>query len=82
MAASRALAASCPALSEHGTDLLPPLADLPAVSVDIALAVARQAQTEGVAAPGSEEDLRYEIERSRWHPIYPRIEPVDERGLS
>jgi malate dehydrogenase (oxaloacetate-decarboxylating) len=81
MAASRALAAACPALSSERSDLLPSLSDLPALSADIAFAVARQAQTEGVAEACSEDDLRYDIERARWHPIYPSIEPVAEDAL-
>lgn len=81
MAASRTLAAQCPALSNESADLLPLLDDLPRVSVEIATAVGLQAQAEGVAAPTSEGELRDRIERYRWHADYPSIEPVDESAL-
>ncbi|MBI1180202.1 MAG: oxaloacetate-decarboxylating malate dehydrogenase [Alphaproteobacteria bacterium] len=78
MAASRALAAASADPACAG--LLPPLAELPSVSVEIAFAVARQAQADGVAEPCSEDLLRFEIERHRWHADYPAIEPVDEQA--
>ena len=81
MAASRTLAAQCPALSNESTDLLPALNDLPRTSVEIAVAVALQAQADGVAERMTEEELRYQIERYRWHADYPAIEPVDEGAL-
>ena len=81
MAASRTLAAQCPALSNESTDLLPALNDLPRTSVEIAVAVALQAQADGVAEPMAEDELRYQIERYRWHADYPAIEPVDEDAL-
>jgi malate dehydrogenase (oxaloacetate-decarboxylating) len=82
MAASRALAAQCPALSNASADLLPPLGELPRTSVEIAVAVALQAQADGVAAPCTEDDLRARIEACRWKADYPAIEPVDERALT
>ncbi|MEN3974125.1 NAD-dependent malic enzyme [Emcibacter sp. SYSU 3D8] len=82
MAASRTLAAQCPALSNESADLLPPLDDLPRTSIEIAVAVGLQAQADGVAAPISEDELRYQIERYRWHADYPVIEPVDEQSLT
>lgn len=82
MAASRALAAQCPALSNASADLLPPLGELPRTSVEIAVAVALQAQADGVAPPRTEDDLRARIEACRWKADYPAIEPVDERALT
>ncbi|MGE0667596.1 MAG: NAD-dependent malic enzyme [Sphingomonadales bacterium] len=81
MAASRTLAAQCPALTNESADILPPLNDLPWVSVEIAVAVGMRAQAEGVAEPTSEDELRYQIERRRWHADYPVIEPVEESAL-
>jgi malate dehydrogenase (oxaloacetate-decarboxylating) len=81
MAASRTLAAQCPALSNESADLLPALNDLPRTSVEIAVAVAQQAQADGVATVTSEEELRAQIERYRWQADYPAIEPVDETAL-
>lgn len=81
MAASRTLAAQCPALSNEGADLLPRLDDLPRVSVEIAAAVGMQAQADGVAGPADEAALRDRIEQYRWRADYPVIEPVEESAL-
>ncbi len=81
MAASRTLAAQCPALSNEGADLLPHLNDLPRLSVEIAVAVGRQAQAEGVATPTSEDELRAQVEQRGWRAEYPVIENVDESAL-
>lgn len=81
MAASRTLAAQCPALSNESADLLPLLDDLPRVSMEIAAAVGMQAQAEGVAEPCSEEELRHRIGQRGWHADYPVIEYVEESAL-
>lgn len=81
MAASRTLAAQCPALSNESADLLPPLGDLPRVSIEIAAAVGMQAQADGVAEPSGEDALRRRIEHRRWKGDYPVIEYVDESAL-
>jgi malate dehydrogenase (oxaloacetate-decarboxylating) len=81
MAASRTLAAQCPALSNESADLLPRLDDLPRVSVEIAVAVGMQAQADGVAGPSDEAALRDRIEQYRWRADYPVIEPVEESAL-
>ncbi len=81
MAASRTLAAQCPALSNESADLLPMLNDLPRVSMEIAAAVGMQAQADGVAEPTTEEALRARIEQRRWRAEYPAIEQVEDSAL-
>ncbi len=81
MAASRTLAAQCPALSNEGADLLPHLDALPRTSVEIAFAVGRQAQAEGMAPPSSDDALRARIETQLWRADYPVIEYVEESAL-
>jgi malate dehydrogenase (oxaloacetate-decarboxylating) len=81
MAASRTLAAQCPALSNEGADLLPHLNDLPRTSVEIAVAVGRQAQAEGIAPPSSDEELHARIDARLWRADYPVIEYVEESAL-
>lgn len=76
MAASRALGNSSPALTSESGGLLPPLSALPALSVEIAYAVARQAQAEDLAPLLSEDETRAAIETRRWRPVYPELKPV------
>ncbi len=74
MAAAGALAQNAPALSDPEGALLPPLSEVRTVAMDIAVAVARQAQKEGLADASSEADLRARLEAKRWQPVYPRLE--------
>ena len=71
LAAARALAANSPALKDSSTSLLPPLRDLRRVAAQIALAVATQAQKDGVAAKLGEDELRQRITATQWTPAYP-----------
>jgi malate dehydrogenase (oxaloacetate-decarboxylating) len=70
MAASNALAECSPVVTGEGDAVLPPLKDIQAVSRKIALAVAKQAQAEGLALETSEEMLQAAIERNFWMPNY------------
>jgi malate dehydrogenase (oxaloacetate-decarboxylating) len=69
MAAARALAALSPA-RKGGERLLPPVDELRAVAIDIAAAVARQAQRDGVAAPCDDAELERRIRAQVWEPVY------------
>lgn len=72
MAASRALAENSPlAYSDTGA-LLPALSDVRDLSKAIALAVARQAQADGVALSSSDEAIEASVERNFWFPRYRR----------
>ena len=70
MAAAEALGHCSPALKDPEAALLPPLDRARAVSSDIAFAVARQAQAEGLAEATSEEEVRRLIAVKRWRPLY------------
>ncbi|KQQ68155.1 NAD-dependent malic enzyme [Pseudomonas sp. Leaf127] len=70
MAASNALAECSPIVTGEGDAVLPSLKDIQQVSRKIALAVAREAQVEGLALETSEEVLLAAIERNFWVPEY------------
>ena len=69
MAAAKALAGLSPA--KYGeSHLLPPVSALRKVSREIALVVARQAQSDGVAQRLSEDELSRRIDAHVWEPVY------------
>ncbi|EFW81281.1 NAD-dependent malic enzyme [Pseudomonas savastanoi] len=70
MAASNALAECSPMVTGQGDAVLPPLKEIQQVSRKIALAVAKEAQAEGLALETSEEALLEAIERNFWLPGY------------
>ncbi|MCT8973089.1 NAD-dependent malic enzyme [Microbaculum marinisediminis] len=70
MAAAEALMEVSPALSDPHGSLLPPLKDIRTVSRHIAVAVARQAQQDGVADPMTPEKLEQAIDQTMWTPAY------------
>lgn len=72
MAASRALAESSPLAHSDTGALLPALSDVRDLSQAIAIAVARQAQADGVALSSSDEAIQAAVERNFWFPRYRR----------
>lgn len=70
MAASRALAEGSPLAREGQGALLPSLSQVRALSEDIAFAVARQAQDDGVALKSSDQVIRESVKRNFWFPRY------------
>ena len=79
MAAARSLAELSPAARGEGERLLPPVAELRAVSRTIACAVARQAIADGVAPSRSVSELDARIDAHVWEPVYRpyRHRPLD-----
>jgi malate dehydrogenase (oxaloacetate-decarboxylating) len=76
MAAAHALAAAVDA-TNPGDSLLPPLTDIRAVSRSIAIAVAAQAQAEGLAPATTPEELERLVDDTTWWPKYrPYIRPA------
>ncbi|MDE1163433.1 MAG: NAD-dependent malic enzyme [Acidobacteriaceae bacterium] len=69
MAAAEALAALSPTVKNPTAPLLPPLDTLREVSQAVALAVGRQAATEGLAAVRGE-DFEIALRASVWNPVY------------
>jgi malate dehydrogenase (oxaloacetate-decarboxylating) len=72
MAAAKALAALSPARLDPEASLLPPLGEIRSVSAAVAVAVARQAQADGVASPCDAETLDRKIRAEVWEPAYRR----------
>jgi malate dehydrogenase (oxaloacetate-decarboxylating) len=70
MAAGKALAALSPARNDPKARLLPPVDQLRAVSIDVALATAKQAQIDGVADACDESELLPRIMAQVWEPVY------------
>ena len=71
LAAARALAEQSPAREDPTAPLLPPVAELRRVAVEIAMAVGFEAQRSGHALPTSPEELRERILATQWVPRYP-----------
>ncbi len=78
-AAARALADCSPARRDPGRELLPPLEGLRDVVRDIALAVAGQAQRDGVAGPLFAAELERRVAANFWSPHYPRYVRAGKR---
>ena len=70
MAAGKALADLSPTKKDKTGRLLPPVDELRAVSVAVALAVARQALDDGVADACGEKGLLQRIHALVWEPVY------------
>jgi malate dehydrogenase (oxaloacetate-decarboxylating) len=75
LAAARALAGASPAQADPTAPLLPPLDQIVPVSRRVALAVAAEAQAEGLIAGASAEDLERTIAARWWEPRYRRMRP-------
>jgi|CZKC01.1.fsa_nt_gi malate dehydrogenase (oxaloacetate-decarboxylating) len=77
LAAARALAEQSPALKDSSAPLLPPLKKIREVAVEIAFAVALEAERLGLGTqPDSAESLRARILAAQWLPAYPRYVPA------
>ena len=70
MATSETLAASSPLANTGQGELLPPLTGISALSKQIAFAVGKVAQDQGLALEISDERLRELIDRNYWLPEY------------
>jgi malate dehydrogenase (oxaloacetate-decarboxylating) len=74
LAAARAVA-DLVDISTPGAPLLPQVADLRETSVAVAAAVARAAQTEGVASAALDADLTGQVRALMWEPRYRPVRP-------
>ena len=75
MSAAEALSNCSPALVDPQGSLLPPLDDIRKVSRKIAVAVALQAQLDGVADAISQKQLQQSIDANGWEPRYYSLIP-------
>jgi malate dehydrogenase (oxaloacetate-decarboxylating) len=71
IAAARTLAEHSPALKDPAAALLPALEDLRSLAVEIAFAVAQEAQRSGMAPALDCSSLRSQILACQWSPAYP-----------
>jgi malate dehydrogenase (oxaloacetate-decarboxylating) len=71
LAAARALAECSPARTDPSAPLLPPVSQLRAVAVEIAIAVGKEAQRSGHAPASTLEELRAKVLEAQWTPAYP-----------
>ncbi len=70
LAAARTIAELSPAKRDPRANLLPPLAELRKLSFQVAIAVAKQAETEGLARPLPDQDLTAAVKSNMWEPLY------------
>ncbi len=70
LAAARAIAERSPAKHDPEANLLAPLVDIRELTFQVALAVARQAQNEGLSDQMSETDMAAAIKAKMWEPVY------------
>jgi malate dehydrogenase (oxaloacetate-decarboxylating) len=70
MVAARTLAGLSPTVKDKKGRLLPPVTEIPSVSIAIAIAVAEQARKENVAELGPDEDLEQAVRANVWRPDY------------
>ncbi|HTZ01483.1 MAG TPA: NAD-dependent malic enzyme [Xanthobacteraceae bacterium] len=70
LAAARTIAEFSPAAHDPQANLLPPLIDIRKLSFHVALAVAKQAQAEGLADPRPDEILAATVRDKMWEPLY------------
>ncbi len=72
LAAARTVAEFSPARQDPNANLLPPLVEIRKLSFHVALAVAKEAQAEGLADSMSDEDLVATVRAKMWEPLYAR----------
>jgi malate dehydrogenase (oxaloacetate-decarboxylating) len=70
LAAARTIAELSPAKYDPQANLLPPLAELRMISLQVAIAVAKQAESEGLAHPVPDQDLPAAVKSMMWEPLY------------
>ncbi len=70
LAAARTIADLSPAKRDPSANLLPPLAELRKISLQVAIAVADQAESEGLTHPVADHDLSAAVKSMMWEPLY------------
>jgi len=70
LAAARTIADLSPAKRDPRSNLLPPLADIRKVSLAVAIAVAKQAEREGLAQSVPDQELGAAVASMMWEPLY------------
>ncbi len=70
MVAAKALVACSPAIKDPAANLLPPLADIRKISLEVAIAVAKEAVASGFAPLHTDEQVEKMIHANVWEPVY------------
>jgi malate dehydrogenase (oxaloacetate-decarboxylating) len=70
LAAARTIADLSPARHKSEANLLPPLVELRKISFHVALAVAKQAIAEGLAATHTDAEIAAAVRSKMWEPVY------------
>jgi malate dehydrogenase (oxaloacetate-decarboxylating) len=71
LAAARTIASLSPAKHDPHANLLPPLAESRTISLQVAIAVANKAASEGLARPSTnDDDLAAAVKSMMWEPLY------------
>ena len=70
LAAAHVVAAKSPAIDDPGANLLPPLRQIRELTFHVAVAVGKQAQTEGLIRPTSDEAIAAAVHAKMWEPRY------------
>ena len=77
LAAARTVAEFSPAKNDPAANLLPPLVEIRALSFHVALAVAKQAQAEGLADTMPDDALAEAVRAKMWEPVYATYRRLD-----
>ena len=82
LAAARAIADLSPAKRDPHANLLTPLVESRAISLEVAIAVAKQAAREGLAGRLAKDDLATAVKSKMWEPVYStcRRLPIAQRA--
>jgi malate dehydrogenase (oxaloacetate-decarboxylating) len=81
-AAAHAIAAKSPAIQDPDANLLPPLRDIRELTFEVAVAVGKQAQTEGLTRLMSGQDISAAVQAKMWEPRYPTYKRLENGGIS
>jgi malate dehydrogenase (oxaloacetate-decarboxylating) len=76
LAAARVIADLSPAKRDPQANLLPPLVELRRISFHVAIAVAKQAQADGLADPIADDELAAAVREKMWEPVYARYRRI------
>ena len=82
LAAARTVAEFSPAKRDPAANLLPPLVEIRKLSFHVALAVAKQAQAEGLADPHVRRAFAAAVRAKMWEPLYARYRRLRRLELS
>jgi malate dehydrogenase (oxaloacetate-decarboxylating) len=70
-----------PAKHDPLANLLPPLTGIRELSFHVAIAVAKQALSDGLASPRSDDELARAVRAKMWEPVYARYHRLRRRTV-